>query len=435
MAKNNGSTRKCYRLRHDPIVAFKMILYDYDASGRRIAKCVDDVDTEYFYDGDHCIMDYAENGSVLRKYIYGPGVDQPIMMIDVNDANEVYFYHRDGLGSVIALSDAAGDTVVTYEYSIYGVPASSDVNIPNPFQFTGRRFDSETGLYYYRARMYNPNIGRFLQTDPIGYGDGMNWYAYCGNNPTGFTDPSGNRTVPSDVLYIDHWPIPADMCDVGVVIDWMSLPYRLDPGMLNTFDGVQSVVKTVELFNAVKGLNDLWKDRGNGFALLGKIVKPLGAVQNPAGWIAGKYLEIMTAGVNVVEGLALEDKKYWRAFIKIQPYKLEDNDKGERVASMSGKPYWVEVVGFRGAVGQTGWGYGNAYLTLTVADQAAYYGGMAYMLKQFHRTWPSSWDNEGGIAGQDYTEIYFKAPRGGWFYEGDTWLKAFLGVSSSGGPR
>jgi RHS repeat-associated protein len=57
--------------------------------------------------------------------------------------------------------------------------------------FTGRRFDYETGLYYYRARYYNPYIGRFLQTDPIGYGDGINWYAYCGNNPLAFIDPSG----------------------------------------------------------------------------------------------------------------------------------------------------------------------------------------------------------------------------------------------------
>jgi len=57
--------------------------------------------------------------------------------------------------------------------------------------FTGRRFDIETGLYYYRARYYNPHIGRFMQTDPVGYDDGMNWYAYCGNNPVVRSDPSG----------------------------------------------------------------------------------------------------------------------------------------------------------------------------------------------------------------------------------------------------
>jgi RHS repeat-associated protein len=63
--------------------------------------------------------------------------------------------------------------------------------IGNPYMFTGRRFDLETGLYYYRARYYNPQIGRFLQTDPIGYSDGINWYNYCSNNPVNGTDPSG----------------------------------------------------------------------------------------------------------------------------------------------------------------------------------------------------------------------------------------------------
>jgi len=102
-----------------------------------------------------------------------------------------YYYHFDALGCVTALSDANGTTVEVYEYDVYGQVAASDPNHPNPFLFTGRRFDTETGLYYYRARYYNASIGRFLQTDPIGYGDGMNMYAYCGNNATNCTDPSG----------------------------------------------------------------------------------------------------------------------------------------------------------------------------------------------------------------------------------------------------
>ena len=94
----------------------------------------------------------------------------------------------------------AGNTIEKYEYSVYGEvnivakqngetrPASI---IGNPYYFTGRRLDTETGLYYYRARYYSPALGRFLQTDPIGYADGIDWYAYCGNNPVVLVDPWG----------------------------------------------------------------------------------------------------------------------------------------------------------------------------------------------------------------------------------------------------
>ena len=113
-------------------------------------------------------------------------------MIDVADSNAVYYYHYNALGSVVALSDSDGESCQSYEYSAYGqVWAEYSDFIVNPYMFTGRRFDYETGLYYYRARYYNPYIGRFLQTDPIGYGAGINWYAYCGNNPVNRADPAG----------------------------------------------------------------------------------------------------------------------------------------------------------------------------------------------------------------------------------------------------
>ncbi len=100
-----------------------------------------------------------------------------------------YWFHYDGLGSVAALSNNSGTIVETYSYDVFGQPsASSSVN--NPYLFTARRYDDETDLYY-RARMYNPEIGRFLQPDPIGYDDGMNMYTYVGNNPASFVDPMG----------------------------------------------------------------------------------------------------------------------------------------------------------------------------------------------------------------------------------------------------
>ncbi len=132
--------------------------------------------------------------------------DQIGQLYDEKSTN-YYFYHYDGLGNVVALSDSAGDTVQTYEYSIYGQVAASDPNHPNPYLFTGRRFDTETGLYYYRARYYNPYIGRFLQTDPVGYNDGINWYLYCRNNPLARVDPSGRDIIDDEGFPVDDFYI------------------------------------------------------------------------------------------------------------------------------------------------------------------------------------------------------------------------------------
>jgi RHS repeat-associated protein len=187
------------------------IAYKHDVLGRRVEKRLvvsssnpsDGYSTRYLYDGPHVIAEYDGNNNLLRKYIYGPGIDQPVCMIEVADANAVYYYHFDALGSVVALSDAAGDTVQTYEYSVYGEVAVEDANHPNPYMFAGVRYDIEIGLYYNRARYYNPYTGRFLQTDPIA--DGMNLYAYCGNNSLNRVDPSGLYSVSVNIPLQTIW--------------------------------------------------------------------------------------------------------------------------------------------------------------------------------------------------------------------------------------
>ena len=170
--------------------------YTYDPTGRRIRKDVNGQITGYIYDGDQVIAEYGGTGALTKKFIYGPGIDEPVCL---KAGQATYYYHTDGLGSVTELTDSSSSVIEKYTYDIFGNVIIKDAQgnvlsqsaVGNPYFFTARALDPETGLYYYRARYYNPKIGRFLQTDPVGYSAGINLYAYCSNNPINRTDPSG----------------------------------------------------------------------------------------------------------------------------------------------------------------------------------------------------------------------------------------------------
>ncbi len=132
---------------------------------------------------------------VLRKYVYGAGIDDRIAMLDAGCAGGGRcFYLTNWQGSATTLVNQDGTLNAVYHYGPYGEGTNwtpSDALTGNPFRFTGRRVDPETGLYYYRARYYSPRTGRFLQTDPVGTKDDLSLYAYVRNDPLNRADPSG----------------------------------------------------------------------------------------------------------------------------------------------------------------------------------------------------------------------------------------------------
>jgi RHS repeat-associated protein len=160
----------------------------YDPLGR-LRQTVSTATTQFLYDGDRLSAEYDGAGTLLRRYVHGPGTDEPIVWYEGSGASDRRYLITDHQGSVIA---AAGASTTRYAYGPYGEP---DTWSGSRFRYTGQAALPEVALYHYKARVYDPVLGRFLQTDPIGYEDGLNWYAYVNSDPMAFTDPSGRQAT------------------------------------------------------------------------------------------------------------------------------------------------------------------------------------------------------------------------------------------------
>lgn len=168
------------------------VLFRYDPFGNRISQTLNGVETRYVLDGDNVLLELDAAGATTARYTSALTLDSWISM---DRGGQSYVYHTDGLGSIVALTNANQNVVQTYTYDAFGNLTASTGNIVNPYRYTGREYDTATGLYYYRTRYYDAEVGRFLTRDIV-KGDllrpaSLNSYSYVENNPVNLKDPKG----------------------------------------------------------------------------------------------------------------------------------------------------------------------------------------------------------------------------------------------------
>ena len=181
------------------------VSFKYDPFGRRIYKSSSSATSVYVYDANNLVEETNATGAVVARYALTQNIDEPLAML--RSATTSY-YHADGLGSVTSLSNAAGALAQTYTFDSFGNLTASSGSLTNPFRYTGREWDTETNLQFSRHRYYDPNVGRFLSEDPLGFESGPSFYVYVSNDPATFFDPSGLQQQGAPVYNPGTWNDP-----------------------------------------------------------------------------------------------------------------------------------------------------------------------------------------------------------------------------------